>query len=96
MPRLRCELQPIISGDISIAKPLVATYPSSSYQLTGFVYDSAACNYGSCQFYLTVTFTNYVSITVTLSELNKRLRQSRSYVLITDNCLQFKVDLTVE
>ena len=50
----------ILPGEIKIAKTLVAAYPSSVYHITGFVYDSSACNYGSCQFAVTVEFTNHV------------------------------------
>ena len=48
------------TGEVTIAKALKASYPSKKYHLTGYVYDSSACNYGSCQFSVTVTFTNYV------------------------------------
>lgn len=59
-------IQHLSTGDISLAKKLVATFPSKTYQLTAFVYDSQACNYGSCQFRVSSTFTNYVSIVVLL------------------------------
>lgn len=52
----------LFTGEITLAKTLKATYPSKTYQLTAFVYDSNACNYGSCQFTVTSTFTNYVSL----------------------------------
>ena len=71
-----CDSFEFITGEITVAKPLVAAYPSTVYYMTGFVYDSSACNYGSCQFELAVEFTNHVRFSFQLEVLGHKTWRS--------------------
>ena len=63
-------------GIITTAKALDNIYPSTSYSINGYVYDSSACAYGHCLFTLSATHVNQVRNLRIISSLCLNLKSN--------------------